>query len=168
MGKGSWVDLSGMICPYEVLNQLLDSIETNEVTTLEEVSSALKMMHDNYYNYEWTWCVDVLEEFYKKPIGEFTSDDIVIIVEKWRKSVLEIDQFLYEDAKKEFSMIKKTGFGVDGQKGDQELDFAEVRGEFEQNETVRAIKLHMERKENLGEDIISLMNRVEDIRININ
>ncbi len=159
-GKGYWVDLSGMICPYEALNQMLESIETNDILSLEEVNSGLAMLHKNYYNFEWTWAVEVLEKFYGKAIDNFTADDVIAVVEKWKKSVLEIDRYLYEDAKKEFSMTKKTGFGVDGQNGDRELDFAEVRGEFENNETVKAIKVHMQKKETLGNEIVALMKAV--------
>ncbi len=159
-GLGHWVDLSGMICPFEALDQLLESVENGSVASLEEVNSGLVMLHKNYYNYEWTWAVDVLEEFYGKSIKEFETEDVIAVVEKWKESVLGIDMYLYEDAKKEFSMTKKTGFGVDGKNGAQELDFTEVRGEFESNETVIAIKMHMEKKEGLGNEIIELMNKV--------
>ena len=118
------------------------------------------MLHQNYYNYEWTWAVDVLEKFYGKKIADLGPDDIVAIVEKWKDSVLGIDRFLYEDAKKEFSMAKKTGFGIDGQNGARELDFTEVRGEFENNETVKAIHQHMEKKEALGDEIIEMMGKI--------
>ncbi len=163
-GSGFWVDLSGMICPYEALDQLLTSVESGEVNSLEEVNSALSMLHKNYYNYEWTWAVDILADFCGKPLKEFTSDDVIAVVEKWRESVLAIDGFLYEDAKKEFSMTKKTGFGVDGEDGAQDLDFAEVRGEFENNDTVKAIQEHMEKKNKLGDEIIALMNSVNQVQ----
>ncbi|WP_346857225.1 DUF4954 family protein [uncultured Draconibacterium sp.] len=158
-GKGDWVDLAGMICPYEALNSLLISVENGTVLSLEEVNSGLAMLHKNYYNYEWTWAVDALEQFYGKSIEVFNGEDVRTIVEKWQKSVLEIDRYLYEDAKKEFSMIKMTGFGVDGHDGAREQDFTEVRGEFDKNETVRAIKSHMEKKANLGNEMIGLMNK---------
>ncbi len=159
-GLGNWVDLSGMICPFEALDQLLESVENGNVASLEEVNAGLTMLHKNYYNYEWTWAVDVLAKFYGKSINEFESEDVIAVVEKWKDSVLGIDRYLYEDAKKEFSMTKKTGFGVDGKNGAQELDFTEVRGEFESNETVIAIKMHMEKKEVLGNEIIELMTGV--------
>jgi hypothetical protein len=159
-GKGYWVDLSGMICPYEALNQLLDSVENGNILSLEEVNSGLAMLHKNYYNYEWTWAADLLEKFYGKKIDDFEAEDIVAIVEKWRDSVLGIDCYLYEDAQKEFSMIKKTGFGVDGHNGERELDFAVVRGEFEDNETVKAIQVHMDKKAKLGDEMIALMQNV--------
>ena len=159
-GKGYWVDLSGMLCPFEALDQLLVSVENGTVQSLEEVNAGLAMLHKNYYNYEWTWAEDVLEKFYGKKLGELGPGDIISIVEKWKASVLGIDRYLYEDAKKEFSMAKMTGFGVDGQNGARELDFAEVRGEFESNETVQAIRQHMEKKETLGNEIIVLMNKL--------
>ncbi len=159
-GKGYWVDLAGMICPFEALNQLLDSVEDLNIVSLEEVNSGLSMLHKNYYNYEWTWAVDVLGKFYGKPVEKFTGEDVIAVVNKWKESVLGIDRFLYEDAKKEFSLTKKTGFGVDGREEARELDFTEVRGEFEKNETVQAIRLHMEKKEKLGNDMIRLMEKV--------
>ncbi|KJF45465.1 DUF4954 family protein [Draconibacterium sediminis] len=159
-GRGYWVDLAGMICPFEALDQLLQSIENGTVQSLEEVNSALATMHKNYYNFEWTWTVDVLESFYGKSISEFEASDVINIVKKWKESVLGIDRFLYEDARKEFSMSKMTGFGVDGQDGARELDFAEVRGEFEDNDTVKEIKEHMEKKERLGSRVIEQMMQV--------
>ena len=159
LGKGNWVDIVGLICPFGALDKLLKSIEKGEITTLEEVSSALNTLHKNYYNYEWTWAVDVLEKFTGKTLAEFTADDVISVVDKWKESVLGIDRFLYEDAKKEFSMSIKTGFGIDGQNGAIELDFINVRGEFEKNETVNAIKLHMQTKEELGNELIERMKK---------
>ncbi|WP_321995335.1 DUF4954 family protein [Draconibacterium orientale] len=163
-GKGYWVDLAGMICPFEALDQLLQAIENGSVQSLEEVNSALATIHKNYYNFEWTWAVDVLESFYGKSISEFEASDVIGIVKKWKESVLGIDRFLYEDARKEFSMSKMTGFGVDGQDGARELDFAEVRGEFDDNETVKAIKEHMDKKERLGSRVIEQMVQVRESR----
>ena len=159
LGKGNWVDLAGLICPFEALDSLLTSIEYGETTSLEEVNSALTALHKNYYNYEWTWAVDVLEKFTGRPVKKFTAENVIEVVEKWKNSVLSIDKYLYEDAQKEFSMSIMTGFGVDGQNGARELDFAHVRGEFEENETVKAIKVHMKTKEKLGNELIARMKK---------
>jgi carbonic anhydrase/acetyltransferase-like protein (isoleucine patch superfamily) len=158
-GKGYWVDLSGLICPYEALDKLLGSIENGELSSLEEVNSALAVIHKNYYNYEWTWAADAFTDFYGKSITEFTAADVIAVVEKWKKSVLDMDRFLYEDARKEFSMSKMIGFGVDGTNGAREEDFAQVRGEFVNNKTVVAICEHMDKKEKLGNEIIAMMQQ---------
>lgn len=168
LGGGYWVDLSGLICPFEAMDQVLTSIENEEITTLEEVNSALLALHKNYYNYEWTWAVDVLKAFYGKSIEEFTSEDVIAVVEKWKESVLEIDKYLYQDANKEFSLSKMTGFGVDGENGARERDFVQVRGEFEKNETVKAIKIHMEKKEALGNELIERVKKIDKIETPVN
>ena len=159
-GKGFWVDLSGLICSFEALDQLLDGIEKGSIISLEEVNSVLTSLHKNYYNFEWTWAAEIIESFYGKSINEFSAADVICIVERWKKSVLTLDKYIYEDAKKEFSLVKMTGFGIDGQNGDREQDFVQVRGEFEKNETVVAIKVHMKKKEKLGNEIIELMKNV--------
>jgi hypothetical protein len=163
VGKGYWVDISGLICPWEALDKILISIENEEISSLEEVNSALAALHKNYYHYEWTWAADILSEFYGKEISRFTAGDVINIVEKWKHSVLELDKYLYEDARKEFSMSKMTGFGVDGTNGAREEDFAQVRGEFDNNPTVVAIRQHMEKKEKLGNEMIAMMNSVKDL-----
>ena len=120
-------------------------------------------LHKNYYNYEWTWAADILSEFYGTEVSRFTAGDVITIVEKWKHSVLELDKYLYEDARKEFSMSKMTGFGVDGTNGAREEDFAQVRGEFDNNPTVVAIRQHMEKKEKLGNEVINQMQAVENV-----
>ena len=168
LGRGNWVDLSGLICPFEALDNLLKSIELEEVSSLDEVNSALAALHKNYYNYEWSWAHDVLEAFYGKRIDNFTASDVISIVEKWKKNVLQMDAYLYEDASKEFSLAKMTGFGVDGQKGTRKMDFDQVRGALSDNETVKTIKVHMKTKEILGNEVISRMNRTIECLSSLN
>ncbi len=159
-GDGKWIDLSGLICPADVIDKLLSDIETEKLSTMEEVEAVLNSIHMNYYNYEWTWVYDELEKFYGKNISEFTPDDAITIVKRWKESVLGIDNLLYEDAKKEFSPDVMTGFGVDGDEEVRINDFKSVRGEIEENEMVQEIEAHMEKKTKLCDRVIKQM---EDI-----
>jgi hypothetical protein len=68
---------------------------------------------------------------------------------------------LYNDAKKEFSLIKQTGFGIDGDEAVRKLDFEKVRGEFETHAEVRSIREHKAKKEILGNEVISEMERIQ-------
>jgi hypothetical protein len=149
-----------MICPSEVVDQLLDSIENKRVHSLEEIHAAIRSIHKNYYTYEWSWAVDVFAQFYKTPVSEFTPHDVIDVTHKWMKAVLEIDQLLYNDAKKEFSLIKQTGFGIDGDKLVRQLDFDQVRGEFETHAEVSSIRDHMDKKEALGNEVIARMEKI--------
>jgi hypothetical protein len=150
-----WLDLAGMICPSDAIEQLLHAIENDQIHSLEEINASLRTMHGNYYTYEWSWASDVLEEFYGKSLNDFTAEDMIEIIKRWKSAVLDIDKMLYEDAKKEFSLIKQTGFGVDGDKSVQRLDFERVRGEFETHAEVKVIREHMATKEALGNDVIA-------------
>jgi hypothetical protein len=160
IGQGDWVDLSGLICPNEAVMKLLGAVEAQEITTLEEVGAALLSMHKNYYNFEWKWAAEVLKEKYRKAIVDFTVADVVTIIEKWKESVLTIDNYLYEDAKKEFSLAKMTGFGMDGESDARQEDFIQVRGKFENNSTVKAIQKHMREKSMLGSKIIEMLKQI--------
>ena len=155
-----WLDLTGMICPSDVVDYLLDAIENKKVHSLEEIQTTIRSIHKNYYTYEWSWAVDIFSQFYDTPVAEFLPRDVIEITKRWMKSVLEIDQLLYNDAKKEFSMIKQTGFGIDGDKVVRQLDFDEVRGEFETHAEVNSIREHMAKKEALGNEVIEKMERI--------
>lgn len=160
IGTGKWVDLSGLLAPDEIIGKLLSDIENLKITTLEQVDNFFKSTYDNYYTYEWTWAIDILQKRLGKKINEITSWDIIDLVEKWKNSVVDLDNMLYADAKKEFSLNTKTGFGMDGEETEKQLDFERVRGKFESNSTVSAIKEHIVKKTNLGNELIERMKKV--------
>ena len=47
-------------------------------------------------------------------IDKLSAENVIEIVEKWKKSVVDLDNLLYEDARKEFALSSMTGFGIDG------------------------------------------------------
>jgi len=161
MGSGEWVDLAGLITPKEAVDKLLDEIETGIIKSVEDVGEAFRYMHSCYYEWEWTWACERIEEEEGKPITDFTVDDIIRIVERWKKSVADLDQMLYNDARKEFTLSSMTGFGIDGGYEEKKQDFEQVRGEFESNSVVAAIQDHIKQKTALGDGLIK---RVEAIK----
>ena len=52
-----------------------------------------------------------------------------------------------------------TGFGADGGREIKELDFSEVRGDFESNSFVTAVLDHIRNKEALGNELIERLKR---------
>ena len=80
------------------------------------------------------------------------------IIKEWLAAVVGMDKILYEDAKKEFSLSSRTGFGADGNRDIQKLDFEQVRGAFEKNAFVEAVLVHIEEKTKLGEEMIRKLN----------
>lgn len=160
IGSGEWVDLSGLIAPKSEVDRVVDSIESGDIRFLKQVNEQWRMMHENYYTYEWTWVYDHIEEFYGVSPDMITAEDVIRIVEQWREAVVWLDRMIYEDARKEFSLASRTGFGVDGSRTEKDQDFEQVRGVFESNPFVQATLEHIEVKSALGEEIIARMRRV--------
>ncbi len=155
IGKGSWLDISGLIAPKSEIEKLLNMIETSQMGSICEVNAYLEALHSNYYKHEWTWSYHKIKEVYGIDPLNIKAIDIKSIVEKWRKAVIDLDQMLYEDARKEFSLSSMTGFGADGDLDQCRQDFEEVRGVFENNKFVSAVLKHIDDKNALGDELIS-------------
>ena len=154
-GKGNWVDISGMIAPKGIVEDLLAKVSSGEVSSIDEVHKAFADMHAHYYEYEWTWAYDQYKDFFGVDMTEITKEDVIEIVRKWKDAVIGLDRQLYEDAQKEFSLAAMTGFGADGSKIEKEQDFEQVRGDFESNSFVTAVLDHIRVKEALGDELIA-------------
>ena len=157
-GSGEWVDLSGLIAPKNACEELLNSIEQNTLT-LDEIQKSFNDIHKEYYNYEWTWAKEKLEERWGKSIHEVTYEDIISMVEIWKESVVKLDKLIYDDAKKEFNLNSKTGFGVDGDEARKDQDFESVRGSFENNPFVLEVLNHIKKKPDLGNELINRLKK---------
>ncbi|MEL7588118.1 MAG: DUF4954 family protein [Prolixibacteraceae bacterium] len=162
-GKGDWIDLSGLIAPKTEIDKFLTAIEDNEITRLEQVEEFFSQLHSHYYEYEWNWTASFIESYLGKPVGSFTIDELIEMVREWRESVIEIDRMLYDDAKKEFRMDAMTGFGIDGDEKIKQRDFEQVRGRFENNDFVKEICNHIERKKNLGNRVIQQLKEAQKL-----
>jgi carbonic anhydrase/acetyltransferase-like protein (isoleucine patch superfamily) len=159
-GKGEWVDLAGLIAPKKDVNKLLDDVESGMIASVEVLAQEFIRLHNSYYDWEWTWVCERLEEEVGIYVNKLTAEDVIGIVEKWGKSVIELDNLLYEDARKEFTLSSMTGFGIDGGDEVKKLDFEQVRGEFESNSVVAAIQEHIKQKTSLGDELIKRMKRI--------
>ncbi len=159
-GKGRWTDLAGLIAPLGETEALADKIENGEINNIHKIREAFREFHEQYYQWTWNWAADILEKETGKKIGQWTVDDVCSIVNKWKECVTELDRMLYEDAKKEFTLISQTGFGIDGDQNTRTLDFEQVRGKFEENPQVRSILEHMKKKSELGDRIIARLQKL--------
>lgn len=161
IGLGEWVDLSGLIAPKSEVESLIEKIENGEITTLKQINIIFEQLHKRYYENEWTWAWNKIEEYYETSLDTITVEEIIKIVKQWQECVISLDEMIYEDAKKEFSLSFKTGFGADGNIQDRAMDFEYVRGAFDRNPFVVTTLTHMKDKKALGEELIS---RIENIR----
>ena len=154
IGSGEWVDVSGLIAPKSEIEKLMMDIESGMLTDVDGIHERFVEMHRNYYTYEWTWAYEKILSFYGLQAESITAKDVTMIVKKWQEAVVGLDKMVYADAKKEFSLSAMTGFGADGSREEQELDFEQVRGVLESNPFVTAVLQHIEVKTALGNELI--------------
>jgi hypothetical protein len=160
-GLGEWIDVAGLIVPRNEIDKLLFEIENGKISSLESLSASFENMHKSYYSWEWTWAASTIEEEEGQPLNNFSAEDVIRIVERWKKSVVDLDNLLYEDARKEFNLSSMTGFGIDGSDLDKQLDFEQVRGVFESNSVVSAIRDHIKIKSALGDELIERLKKIK-------
>lgn len=160
IGKGEWVDVSGLIAPKSEIEKLMMDIETGALDSVDQMHERFVEMHRNYYTYEWTWAYQEILSFYRLQPEQITAKDVIAIVKQWQEAVVGLDKMVYADAKKEFSLSAMTGFGADGSREEQEQDFEQVRGVFESNPFVTAVLQHIEVKTALGNELIERISHL--------
>lgn len=160
IGTGVWRDIAGLLVPRTEVDRLIADIESGKITKLKEINQVLSSLHEQYYSLEWTWAWEKIQQYYGLNPATITASDIVGIIESWKEAVIGLDRMLYEDAKKEFSLSSRTGFGADGNSKEQKLDFEQVRGAFEKNAFVTAVLEHIDKKAGLGNGLIERLKKI--------
>ena len=160
VGLGEWVDCSGLLAPKSEITRLLDDIQSGRLTSLPQAQQRLVDMHANYYSYEWTWALDKLQQVWGKTVEQVEVADLIRTVKAWKEAVVGLDKLVYDDAKKEFNLNARTGFGADGNDEQSIRDFENVRGKFESNSFVLAVLEHIRKKSQLGDDMLARLNSI--------
>lgn len=158
VGYGLWVDIVGMIAPKSEIERVIMEIENGKNESIEQIISSFDYIHSNYYNFEWQWAHDKIEEYFNVNLETIEKGEIIEIVKKWEDAVIGLDRELYEDAKKEFNLASMTSFGADGGQDDKAKDFEQVRGVFDSNSFVKAVLEHIETKQKLGDSLIEKLS----------
>ena len=160
-GEGDWVDISGMIAPKEAVAALLEDIRSGVLVDVETINARFAEIHANYYEYEWKWAYKVLESEYDVDLTTISADRLMEIVSRWKSSVVGLDNLIYEDARKEFSLSVMTSFGADGDEEERMEDFMQVRGSFfEANPFVTSVKDHIRVKSELGDRVLEILRNL--------
>ena len=160
-GEGDWVDISGMIAPKEAVTALLDDIQSGVLTDIAMVNERFAEMHGKYYFYEWRWAHKVIQDYYGVNLSTVTAEKLRELVNRWKSSVVGLDNLIYEDARKEFSLSAMTSFGADGDEAQRKEDFMQVRGSFfEADPFVKSVKDHIRIKSDLGDRALEILHRL--------
>ena len=158
-GQGDWVDLAGMIAPKKAVSDVLDDVENGTLSDVDALNARFAAIHGAYYEYEWTWASDVIESYYGIELSTVTPEQLSGIVRRWKDSVIGIDNMVYADAGKEFSLSAMTSFGADGDHDQRARDFEQVRGSvFEADPFVKSVKEHIRIKSALADTVLDIIS----------
>jgi hypothetical protein len=160
-GEGDWVDLAGLIAPKTAVQDLLDAIESGSLHDVSSLNHCFADIHSEYYDYEWNWAYKVIEENYGVNLSEILPEKLEELIIRWRSSVIALDNLIYEDARKEFSLSAMTSFGADGDELQRMQDFEQVRGaRFESDPFVKSVRDHIRIKTELADEVLSKLRGI--------
>ena len=162
-GEGAWVDISGMIAPKKAVSDLLNDIQDGTLADVNDINARFADIHAHYYDYEWRWAYGVIEDYYGVDLKTITADKLCELIGRWKSSVVGLDNLVYDDARKEFSLSAMTSFGADGDEHVRKEDFMQVRGSFfESNPFVMSVKDHIRIKSELGDTVLNRIKVISD------
>ncbi len=160
-GKGTWIDMAGMVMPTSAINRLLKEIENGEHSSISSITEALNVLNNEFEEWSWNWCVDQLESFMEKKITDLSLEDISYLLETWIAATEELDDYFVEDAVKEFAPKTRISFGIDGDSSVRDADFTAVRGSIETNDFISKINSHLTKKAGIYK---SVMDKLKDVQ----
>ncbi|MCL2072874.1 MAG: DUF4954 family protein [Marinilabiliaceae bacterium] len=158
-GVCEWIDMGGLLVPKEIVNKLIDRIENDEIK-LEELNNHYHEWKKMYPIWAWNWIVKRLKSEVDIDIKTVSVERLIEFVNQWKEAVVSLDEMMYEDAKKEFTLQSQTGFGIDGEEEIRISDFENVRGEFKKHPAVKDIIVHIDKKTKLAEKVINKLKKV--------
>ncbi len=152
-GKGEWIDVAGLLVPKQKILELVDAIENQKITNPCSLNERFSEFKSHYFDWAWNWIVPRLKSEVGIDINTINVDEAIDFVEQWKNAVVRLDQLMYEDAKKEFTLKSQTGFGIDGEAETRVSDFENVRGEFTRHPAVTELLEHIDKKSRLAEKV---------------
>ncbi len=159
-GSGEWVDMAGLMVPKEKINWLVNEIENGNITSPDDLNNIYHNWMGQYFHWAWNWIVPKLLSEAGLNVETVTAKQLEGFVDEWKNAVVTLDQMMYEDARKEFTLKSQTGFGIDGEEETRMSDFENVRGEFTSHPAVTDIIEHIEKKSGLAKKVKEKLARL--------
>lgn len=160
-GFGDWLDIAGLIVPQNEVENLLQDIEKGTISDLSVIQQNFTKMYNKYDEYEWNWTCSLIERQLNKSISDISVNDVLLLINRWEKSSLKLNDMLCNDAKKEFHLNSMTGFGADGNSNSLISDFTAVRGTFETNSVINEIKTEFNNLLENGRKAIDIIEKIK-------
>ena len=109
-GTGRWLDVAGQYISKRVVEQIIDQIESGELTTLKEVDNAFRIFAVHYDAYAHSWA----EEVYASLLGHTpTADEIQEAIEAGRNAAETMRRTTDADRDRDYAPDMAVSYGLD-------------------------------------------------------
>jgi hypothetical protein len=158
-GTGKWVEICGLFSPATIIDDLVNSVKTFKISSVDEINESFASIYNNYNKYAWVWCCDLIylqTGYYPENIP---IDRLIQIITVWKTNSIKLNNMILKDAEKEFDTASKLGFGIDGDVEIRDRDFKAVRGTYENNKFVTSLIKESKEIEAKADRLSSILER---------
>ena len=123
VGKGRWVDLSGLLLPESEELRLIDDIKLGKLDNIQQVLDRFVDINNHYSDYRWAWSYQMILDYYH--LDELDSAACERIREDYVRARRAWIAEIRKDAEKEFAMgdVEQEVFDDFLSKLDHEIDY---------------------------------------------
>jgi len=159
-GTGKWIEICGLFSPAGKIDELVDSVKTGKIKSIDELNENLCTIYNNYDDYAWAWCSGLISKETGYQPEDIPVDSLVQIIADWKAYGIKLNNMIQKDAEKEFDTGSKTGFGIDGDAETRESDFQAVRGVFDKNKFVVTLQKESKEIEEKADRLIGILQNL--------
>ena len=123
VGKGPWVDLSGLLLPESEELRLIDDIKQGTIENIQQVIDRFEEINNHFRRYQWTWTYQLILDYYH--LDEIDEAAIERIREDYVRARRAWIAEIRKDAEKEYAMgdVEQEVYEDFLSKLDHEIDY---------------------------------------------
>ena len=123
IGKGKWVDLSGLLMPESEEQRLISDIKGGVFDNIQQVLDRFADIHNSYRDYRWAWSYQMILDYYH--LDELDEAACERIREDYVKARRTWIAEIRKDAEKEYAMgdVEQEVYEDFLEKLDHEVDY---------------------------------------------
>jgi len=163
-GNGKWLEICGMFAPAQKIDELIRSVKSGKIRTIDELNERLVSVFNNYERYAWVWCSELISSQTGTRTEEISAERLAQIIIDWKSSAIKLNNMILKDAEKEFDTGSKLGFGIDGDEATRDSDFQSVRGVYNDNKFVLGLQKESHEIEVKADRLITLLEALASLK----
>jgi hypothetical protein len=156
-GTGKWLDICGLFSPEGKIGELVDSVKTGKIRSVDELHNKLAAIYKNYDTYAWNWCSSLICQLAGDKPENLPVESLIQIISDWKINAVKLNNMILKDAEKEFDPGSKFGFGIDGDIEVKDNDFRAVRGSYDNNKFVISLQKESKEIEEKADRLIAIL-----------